>query len=148
MEYNIFRRNGSFVVENMGRNTASTVVNNAVDKFVKQSGYWSRLHRGGLLAAGTTKREATMRMRLIFGNIAASCLVFRRVEQTRGKRGTKTLENETKGDPLRVQGDWDCDESLWNSKLDDGTGISRWWTQKALNTAAENRFEKCPQMRE
>lgn len=26
-------------------------------------------------------------------------------------------------------------------------GISRCWTQKPLNTAVENRFEKCPQMR-
>lgn len=30
-----------------------------------------------------------MRMRLIFGNIAASCLVFRRVEQTREGRGNE-----------------------------------------------------------
>lgn len=86
------------------------------DKFVEQVRLLSRvtgsrLHRGGLLAARTTKREATMRMRLIFGNIAASCLVFHSIEQTkkggetRRKRGTKTLvkENETKGS-LRVQG--------------------------------------------
>lgn len=62
------------------------------------------------MAARTTKREATMRMRLIFANIASSCLVFlaalsKREKGTRRKRGTKTLvkENETKGS-LRVRG--------------------------------------------
>lgn len=102
-------------VDNTEHRGILPVVNNTRDKFVKQVRLLSRvagsrLHRGGLLAARTTKREATMRMRLIFANIASSCLVFlaalsKREKGTRRKRGTKTLvkENETKGS-LRVRG--------------------------------------------
>lgn len=124
-------------------------------KFVGQSAmqdYWSRLQRDSLSAVKPTKREATIRMWLIPGNIAASIAtsfidLTRRVETWKERRRYYKGGRKERADVCAcIEGS--CTEQEGNKRDEARLRFrvlrARWWrvsrsqTQKPLN--ATNRF--------